>query len=85
MLDLVRPDPEALRSAAAAADRALRFGPVIVCCALGYSRSAAVVGTWLLSTGRATCVDDAVDRIRAVRPAIVLNEPIRTAICEAAL
>jgi membrane-associated phospholipid phosphatase/predicted protein tyrosine phosphatase len=83
MLDLVRPDPTALRAAALAADRALRLGPVIVCCALGYSRSAAVVATWLLATGRAASLEEAVDRIRAVRPAIVLDETICTAIREA--
>jgi len=85
MLDLVTPDPAALRAAAGAADHALRLGPVIVCCALGYSRSAAVVATWLLSTGRAANLEDAVDRIRAVRPAIVLDETTRAAIREAAL
>ena len=50
-----------------------RGGPVLVCCALGYSRSAAAVATWLLVTGRAATADDAIERVRRVRPRIVLE------------
>lgn len=60
MLDLVRPDPAARRAAVAAIDAALDKGPVLVCCALGFQRSAETVMAWLVASGRAT--DDAAAR-----------------------
>ena len=50
MLDLVPPQPAQLRDAAASIERGRSAGPVLVCCALGYSRSAATVATWLLTS-----------------------------------
>jgi membrane-associated phospholipid phosphatase len=83
MLDLVTPDPRRLREAAAAIEAARAGGPVLVCCALGYSRSASALATWLLVTGRAPDVDSAIAVIRAVRPRIVLSAAARDAIREA--
>lgn len=77
MLDLVAPPERALRAAAAAVERARQEGPVIVCCALGYSRSAAVVATWLVVTGRAPGCAAAEATIRAARPRIVLDSALR--------
>jgi protein-tyrosine phosphatase len=73
MLDLVPPPPARLRDAADAIERARRHGPMLVCCALGFSRSAAAVSAWLVVTGRAADVADAAARLRAVRPRIVLD------------
>lgn len=75
MLDLVAPTPAQLQ--AAAADIAARqgHGRVWVCCALGYSRSAAAVAAWLLHSGRAADVDAAVAILRRARPAVVLRAP----------
>jgi membrane-associated phospholipid phosphatase len=83
MLDLVDPVPEQLARAAAEIEQARSAGRVLVCCALGYSRSAAAVAAWLLSTGRATSVDAAIAEIRRARPRIVLDAAARTAIVEA--
>jgi protein-tyrosine phosphatase/membrane-associated phospholipid phosphatase len=83
-LDLVPVSPATLRDAAAAIERARANGPVLVCCALGYSRSASAVAVWLLTTGRASGVEDAVERIRRVRPRIVLGDDARQAIADAA-
>lgn len=79
-LDLVAPPPSALRDAAAAIERAREHGPVLVCCALGYSRSASAVAAWLLITGRAASTEDAVAWVRRARPRIVLGEDARDAI-----
>ena len=73
MLDLVVPSREQLERAAKAIDSAMRAGPVLVCCALGFSRSAMAVAAWLLSSGRAKDVSEAVATIRRSRPAIVLS------------
>lgn len=48
-------------------------GRVLVCCALGYSRSAAAVCCWLVKSGRAETVAQAVQMVGNVRPDIVLG------------
>ncbi len=74
-MDLLIPTPEKLRRAAAAIDRFERqHEAVLVCCALGYSRSAAAVATWLLITGRARTVNEAAAVVRAARQNVVLRE-----------
>jgi protein-tyrosine phosphatase len=64
----------------AAIEHARQAGPVLVCCALGYSRSASAVAAWLLMTGRATSAAEAIKQVRRVRPSIVLDESARGAI-----
>ncbi|MGQ9374903.1 phosphatase PAP2/dual specificity phosphatase family protein [Acinetobacter tandoii] len=46
---------------------------VLIFCALGYSRSSSILAAWLLQTGHAHQVDDAIQIIRQARPWIVLN------------
>ncbi|PPU80294.1 phosphatase PAP2/dual specificity phosphatase family protein [Xanthomonas sacchari] len=83
MLDLVAPPAAALRMAADAIEAARAHGHVLACCALGYSRSAAAVATWLLRSGRATSVDEALALLRAHAPRIVLGPAQRAAIAAA--
>lgn len=73
MLDLVTPSTQALRDAAGLIERHRENGPVLVCCALGYGRSAAVLATWILRSGRAATLDTAVTLVRNVRPEVVLH------------
>lgn len=80
MLDLVAPTPASLCAAARAIATARAQGPVLVCCALGYSRSAAGVATWLIRSGRAHDVDAAIAQLRAMRASIVLGQAHRAAI-----
>lgn len=84
MLDLVVPSPAQLAEAADAIERLRAHGPLLVCCALGYSRSAASVATWLLRTGRVCSAAEAVGRVRAARPSIVLHDVHLLAIAAAA-
>lgn len=72
-LDLTEPTPAQLLTAALAVHRAAGSGPVLVCCALAFSRSSAAVATWLCVYGRQTSVDDAVQQIRRARPQAVLK------------
>ena len=82
-LDLVVPQPQLLRAAAAAIEGGRAHGSVLVCCALGYSRSAAALATWLVVSGRADNAEAAVARIRAARPRIVLADDAIAAITRA--
>jgi hypothetical protein len=70
-LDLAAPSPDALRAAAATIEAARREGDVLVCCALGYGRSACAVAAWLVSTGRAPDANAAFSHIRRNRPDVV--------------
>jgi protein-tyrosine phosphatase/membrane-associated phospholipid phosphatase len=72
-LDLTTPSDATLHDAALAIEEARQHGPVLVCCALGYSRSAAAVVAWLLLTQRAVTRDAAITIIRKARPAMVLK------------
>ncbi len=82
MLDLLAPGADQLRAAVKAIDELQSARPTLVCCALGYSRSAAAVAAWLMSSGRARSVDEAVKQIKARRPVIVLRAAYRAAIEE---
>ncbi len=84
MLDLVVPTPEQLCEAAEAIECLRAQGPLLVCCALGYSRSAASVAAWLLRSGRAADADTAVAIVRSARPGIVLGTAHLRAITDAA-
>ena len=72
-LDLVPPDPALCREAAGAIESLRNDGPLLVCCALGYSRSASAVAAWLVTSGRCADVDAAEALIRSARPGIVLH------------
>jgi membrane-associated phospholipid phosphatase len=74
LLDLVPPDAADLRAAAEAIEaQRQQHGRVLVCCALGYSRSAAAVAAWLLHSGRAADVAAALATVRAAHPRVVLQ------------
>ena len=72
-LDLVPVDAAACRQAAEAIEQLRQHGPLLVCCALGYSRSATAIAAWLLLSGRAASVTRAIDMLRAARPGVVLS------------
>ncbi|HDY6113131.1 TPA: dual specificity protein phosphatase family protein, partial [Pseudomonas aeruginosa] len=77
LLDLVAPDVDDCRRAAVLIDELLAQGPLLVACALGYSRSATLVAAWLLLSGRAADVESAVAVLRRARPQVLLGEAQR--------
>ncbi|QVM92069.1 phosphatase PAP2/dual specificity phosphatase family protein [Pseudomonas entomophila] len=79
-LDLVAPDSQLLQQAARAIEDLRQHGPLLVCCALGYSRSASAVAAWLVLSGRCNDVDEAEALIRGVRPGVVLHPAHRLAL-----
>lgn len=64
-LDLVAPSSEKVQLASDAVEAARHHGPVLVCCALGFQRSATVAVAWLVSTGRVANAREAEALIRA--------------------
>jgi len=80
VLDHIAASDDDLRAAAAAIEEARTHGRVLVCCALGFSRSATAVIAWLLTTRRATSVESAMEMVRRARPAMRLHRPHRLAL-----
>lgn len=80
LLDLIAPDSDACRQGAELIEQLRQQGPLLVCCALGYSRSATLLAAWLLHSGRASSVEQAIAMIRVARPRIVLGESQRLAL-----
>jgi protein-tyrosine phosphatase len=80
-LDLVAPSPRSLDIAAREIE-SLResFGPVLVACALGRARSASAVAAWLITTGRAVDVADAIAQVLRAQPQAVFHEAHRQAL-----
>ena len=48
---------------------------ILVCCALGYSRSSALLAAWLIQQKHVENVQEAVELIQKARPWVVLKEP----------
>jgi protein-tyrosine phosphatase len=72
-LDLVPPSIPQIERSVGAINAAFAHRPVLVCCALGFSRSATAVAAWLLANGHAATPADAVERVRRARPTVVLS------------
>ena len=73
ILDLTAPTQDQLHEAVAFIAEEAANGTVYVHCKIGYSRSAAVVGAYLLASGQAATVDEAVEILREARPSIVIR------------
>ncbi|RWC54943.1 phosphatase PAP2/dual specificity phosphatase family protein [Mesorhizobium sp.] len=76
MIDLLPPPMAIRQQAAGALESARRDGTVLVCCALGFQRSAGVVAEWLVTTGRAQTPAAALNMLTAAgRPVHLAAEP----------
>jgi protein-tyrosine phosphatase len=82
MLDLIPPSPLLLIKAADQIEAWVlsQKVPALVCCALGFSRSTAVLLVWLCRSGRAANFDEALTLLKQVRPKIVVTSKLQTAI-----
>ena len=80
ILDLTAPSLKQLHTAVAYIEEHSRRSAVYVHCKIGFSRSAAVVGAYLLASGEARTSDEAVGMLRSVRPQIVVRPEILAAL-----
>lgn len=76
VLDLTAPTLDQLHEAATFLSKETARGVVLIHCKIGYSRSAAVAGAYLLESGQAATVDDAILRLRSARPTIRIRPEI---------
>lgn len=83
-LDLLPVPAARIREAALAVETARRHGPVLICCALGFQRSAMVAACWLLRSGHAGSAAAAVAQIEASGRPVRLDVGAYAAIEEAA-
>jgi hypothetical protein len=77
MLDLAPPTSEQLDAAVRAIMSLSEKRPTLVCCALGYSRSAITSAAWLLAAGHAKNTEDALDQVKRARPQIIVGPKYR--------
>ncbi|HSD36187.1 MAG TPA: phosphatase PAP2/dual specificity phosphatase family protein [Rhodocyclaceae bacterium] len=75
MLDLLPPRVDQLERAADKLEALRQQGSVLVCCALGFSRSAAVIAAWLVRY-RHMLVAEAVNCVQQRRPQVVLGPEV---------
>lgn len=80
ILDLTAPTLEQLADAVEWIRRQSTFGIVYLHCKAGYSRTAAVAGAFLLACGEAETADEAIQRLRAARPSMVIRPEAAAAI-----
>jgi protein-tyrosine phosphatase len=73
ILDLTAPTREQLHEAIAFIREQAGNGAVYVHCKIGYSRSAAVAGAYLLAQGEVGTAEEAIDRLRQARPSIIIR------------
>jgi len=73
VLDLTELSQAQLQEAVEFITRHTNNGIVYVHCKIGYSRTAAVAGAYLLASGQTATVDEAIVRLRKVRPSIIIR------------
>lgn len=82
ILDLTAPQRDQLREMANFIAAEAQRGMVFIHCKIGYSRTGAAAGAYLLSTGACATANDVANRLRQVRPTIILRPEILRALQE---
>lgn len=80
ILDLTAPTVELLQETTEFIREHAAHGIVYVHCKIGYARSAAVVGAYLMASGKAKTAEKAIAMMRSVRPSLVVRPEALTAL-----
>jgi protein phosphatase len=80
ILDLTAPTPNQLEEILRFIEQESANGIVYVHCKIGYSRTAAVAAAWLLRSGIASTLPEAIDWVRRVRPCVVMRPEVLAAL-----
>lgn len=73
-MDLTAQTPVQIQEAVSKLTQLTESGTVLVCCALGLSRSATIVAAYLMSQNHSLTVEDAVNKIKQLRPQATFDE-----------
>jgi hypothetical protein len=76
-LDLLTPSSAVLIEVANLVEQKKNNGPLLIVCALGYSRSALALIAWLLLSKNVNTIDSAINILREKRPTVVLKENVQ--------
>ena len=82
ILDLTSPRRDQLEEMVTFMEGESRSGIVYVHCKIGYSRTAAAAAAYLLRTGTARSVSEAIDLLRKARPTIIVRPEIVAALTD---
>jgi protein-tyrosine phosphatase len=82
VLDLTAPTQAQLAEMSKFIGDHSRKGTVYVHCKIGYSRSAAAVAAYLMTSGKVKTAEEAFAMIRRVRPSVVIRPEVRSALSE---
>jgi protein phosphatase len=82
VLDLTAPTQPQLVEASKFIGNSSQNGAVYVHCKIGYSRSAAAVAAYLMTSGKVKTADEAFAMIRRVRPSVVIRPEVLSALSE---
>lgn len=76
ILDLTAPQLDQLQEMAEFIDQEATRGIVFIHCKIGYSRTGAAAGAYLLYSGKATTVVEALELLRQVRPTMIVRPEV---------
>jgi len=79
-LDLTAPTQENINLAVSFIEENIKNGIVYVHCKIGYSRSAVIVAAYLIKSGTAKTVLEAVGIIKQRRPSLIIRDEAKTAL-----
>ncbi|HEY8669038.1 MAG TPA: dual specificity protein phosphatase family protein [Tepidisphaeraceae bacterium] len=71
ILDSTAPAPDQVAECVAFIDAQAQHGIVYVHCALGYTRTTAIVAAWMVKTKVAQTLEQAIEKIQCLRPVVI--------------